>query len=447
MSDRHAKVAARIRPLDELERSWRRSDLIFSMIRDEDAGLWHQRPIPLRHPPIFYLGHLPAFAWNQLGAGVLGKAPIDPKLDRLFERGIDPLSADKAEEARIEAWPARLETELYRDTVRERIREVVSELDEHGDDPLAAGHRIVQLVLEHELMHHETLLYILARAPLDALQRPAEWPDVVQGAAGLPPAVIDLPAAHVRLGVDFEDVPFGWDNEFGHVVREVPAFSIDKLPVTVEQFAAFIEDGGYERETLWTQAAWTWRTTNAVEHPVDWRRVGSSWMIRSLLSEHRLQDVSGWPVHVSHAEAAAYARWQDARLPSEAELTRAAFGAENTRTHPWGNAPWTPERANLEFVTGGREPVGSRPAGATPEGVHELVGNGWEWTCSPFRPLPGFTAWARTYPGYSADFFDDEHHVVFGASWATDRRLIRPSFRNWYQLHYPYTFSTFRLVR
>ena len=80
-------------------------------------------------------------------------------------------------------------------------------------------------------------------------------------------------------------------------------------------------------------------------------------------------------------------------------------------------------------------------------GVEELVGNGWEWTCTPFRPLPGFVPWARTYPGYSVDFFDDAHDVVFGASWATDVKLLRPSFRNWYRRNYPYPFTSFRVVR
>ena len=86
-------------------------------------------------------------------------------------------------------------------------------------------------------------------------------------------------------------------------------------------------------------------------------------------------------------------------------------------------------------------------AGISAWGVMELVGNGWEWTSTPFAPLQGFQAWARTYPGYSTDFFDDAHDVVFGASWATDLKLLRPSFRNWYRRNYPYPFTSFRVVR
>ena len=79
-------------------------------------------------------------------------------------------------------------------------------------------------------------------------------------------------------------------------------------------------------------------------------------------------------------------------------------------------------------------------------GVHDLVGDGWEWTETPFGPFDGFQAWARTYPGYSKDFFDGKHFVLLGASWATDHALIRRSFRNWFQPHYPYVFSKFRTV-
>jgi formylglycine-generating enzyme required for sulfatase activity len=74
------------------------------------------------------------------------------------------------------------------------------------------------------------------------------------------------------------------------------------------------------------------------------------------------------------------------------------------------------------------------------------VGNGWEWTSTPFRPLPGFRP-LEGYEGYSADFFDDQHFVMLGGSWATDVALVRRSFRNWFRPHYPYVFSKFRCVR
>jgi formylglycine-generating enzyme required for sulfatase activity len=107
-----------------------------------------------------------------------------------------------------------------------------------------------------------------------------------------------------------------------------------------------------------------------------------------------------------------------------------------------------PERrhGNFNFASWSPVPVGISPGGASRWGVSELIGNGWELTDSSFEPFPGFTASIDSYPDYSADFFDGKHFVLKGASWATDADLLRPSFRNWYQAHYPYVFAKFRCV-
>jgi formylglycine-generating enzyme required for sulfatase activity len=90
--------------------------------------------------------------------------------------------------------------------------------------------------------------------------------------------------------------------------------------------------------------------------------------------------------------------------------------------------------------------VGSFPAGASAWGVEDLVGNGWEWTSTPFAPFDGFAPMA-SYPVYSTDFFDDQHFVLKGASPVTDDLLVRRSFRNWFRPIYPYVYASFRCVR
>jgi formylglycine-generating enzyme required for sulfatase activity len=153
-----------------------------------------------------------------------------------------------------------------------------------------------------------------------------------------------------------------------------------------------------------------------------------------------------WPVYVSHAEAAAFARWTSTRLPTEAEFQRAAFGSpDGDRPHAWGNEPPSRDRGVFDFATWDPEPCGSHPAGASAWGVEDLIGNGWEWTSTPFAPLPGFRP-APLYPGYSADFFDEQHVVMKGASPATSAELLRPTFRNWFRRHYPYVYAGFRCV-
>jgi formylglycine-generating enzyme required for sulfatase activity len=150
---------------------------------------------------------------------------------------------------------------------------------------------------------------------------------------------------------------------------------------------------------------------------------------------------------VSHAEASAYARWNGRRLPTEPEYHRAAFGTPEgpERAFPWGDTEPSAERGNFGGERDDPVPAGSRLAGASAWGVQELVGNGWEWTSTPFAPFEGFAPMA-TYPQYSADFFDGRHFVLKGASPATPAALVRRTFRNWFQARYSYVYAKFRCV-
>jgi ergothioneine biosynthesis protein EgtB len=429
-----------------LSSAWARTDQLFALL--EPAAL-EVRPIPLRHPFVFYLGHLPAFAFNQIARGVLALPSFEPDFDALFERGIDPLDEAAATAAAIAAWPSIDAILAYRDRVRALVLETVdATADLAVADPLAHGLRVYHLVLEHELMHQETLLYMVQALDPSLKKHPPEIPTPPNAVA---PAVkrVSIPAGRVHLGASLADVDFAWDAELGSLVVDVPAFAIDDLPVTVERFAEFVAAGGYEDHRFWRPDAWSWRQRAGLTHPTTWRRTPDGKLeVAWPLGYVPLRDASGWPVQVSHAEASAFARWRNSRLPTEAELHRAAFTAPDgrARPHPWGHSPPDATRGAFDFNCFGPRPVGSSPQGQSAWGVEELVGNGWEHTSTPFGPLPGFEPWMRNYPGYAADFFDGQHAVVFGASWATDARLIRPSFRNWYQRQYPYPFTSFRCV-
>jgi formylglycine-generating enzyme required for sulfatase activity len=152
-----------------------------------------------------------------------------------------------------------------------------------------------------------------------------------------------------------------------------------------------------------------------------------------------------WPVYVSQAEASAYARWRELKLPTEAQFQRAAFGSPGGREqqYPWGFDAPMPAHGVFDFTSWDPEPAGRHPAGRSAWGVDDLIGNGWEWTSTSFAPFPGFHPMA-SYPEYSADFFDGEHFVMKGASPATARELLRPTFRNWFRARYPYVYATFR---
>ena len=158
-----------------------------------------------------------------------------------------------------------------------------------------------------------------------------------------------------------------------------------------------------------------------------------------------------WPVYVSHAEASAYARWAGKKLPTEAQWQRAAYGTSdgNTRAYPWGNTAPNQERneklGNFDFQSWEPTPVNAFPGGQSAFGVHDMLGNGWEWTSTVFAPFPGFVPFSF-YKGYSADFFDGKHFVMKGGSPRTAACMLRSTFRNWFQAHYQYVYAGFRCV-
>ena len=304
---------------------------------------------------------------------------------------------------------------------------------EREDSPVLRGGLAAWTILEHEPMHQETLDYMWRRLPYEKKVRPADATQPRAGGRAPRPETARIPAGRATLGAAEGEVPFGWDNEFPKTVVDVSGFSIDKHSVTNGEFLEFVER----------------RSTKAGKPggraPVFWERQGQTYFWRGQWGSLPLP--LAWPAWVSHAEASAYARWKGRRLPTEAEYHRAAFGTpgESERLFPWGDAPPDPTRGNFDFQSPEPVPVGSYPAGASAWGVHDLVGNGWEWTSTVFEPFPGFTP-MPSYPLYSADFFDGKHYVMKGASPVTAKELIRRSFRNWFRGNYPYMYAKFRLV-
>ena len=237
---------------------------------------------------------------------------------------------------------------------------------------------------------------------------------------------VRIGAGTATLGADPDEIAFGWDNEFRRLEVPVGEFEIAEYPVTNGDWLAFVADGG--------------------PIPTFWRERDGDWLLRCTFEEIALP--RSWPVYVSHDQAEAYAQWTGTRLPSEAEFHRAAFGTPNgeERAFPWGDEKPAPAHGNFDFERFDPEPVDAHPRGASAWGVADLVGNGWEWTATPFGPLPGFEPMA-SYPQYSADFFDGTHYVMKGASPVTSAELIRRSFRNWFFGDYPYMYAKFRCVR
>lgn len=388
------------------------SDRLFSIVRRDAL---YERPIPDRHRIVFYLGHLEAFEGNLLRDTVGGMPSFDPELDRLFAFGIDPVGTALPSD-RPEDWPSLGEIQDYNQRLREQI-----------DARAVSDTQLLNVAIEHRLMHCETLAYMLHRLPLE--QKVRSEARLQKAAAALRPATIEIPAGSVTLGLSFASGEFGWDNEFEVHTVEDPAFAIDKYKVSNGQFLEFLEAGGYESSNYWSDADWDWKVAQHITHPAFWRLGTEGWLYRGMFEETALP-LTG-PVYVSHAEASAYARWAGKKLPTEEQWQRAAVE--------------TPQRGNADFRYWDPTPVNAFPESSSAFGVVEMIGNGWEWTSSIFAPFAGFKAFPF-YPGYSSNFFDGQHFVIKGGSPRTAACMLRPSFRNWFQPHYPYVYAGFRCV-
>jgi iron(II)-dependent oxidoreductase len=404
----------------QLARARARTDALFGLVPE---SLLFERPIAERHRIAFYLGHLEAFDVNLLLR--LPGARLTDTLDRLFAFGIDPINGDLPRD-RPQDWPAPDELRAYARQARARVDAWLEELGRVR--PQAEDVVRLLAALEHRWMHAETLAYLLNRLPVD---RPIRKLPAVHRTLG-DDDMLTIPAGTAAMGHAGDG--FGWDNEFCAHTVAVPAFRIDRYMVTNAQLLRFLEAGGYREPRYWTEIDWHWRESQNVEHPAAWVRSGGEWLLQSRADAIPFQ--ADWPAYVSHAEASAYARWAGKRLPSEAQWQRAAYGEVTQRD---------PEPGNFDFKRWDPQPVDAQPRGASAFGVIGMLGNGWEWTHSAFAPFPGFRAQAF-YLGYSADFFDDRHFVLKGGSAHTAARLLRPSFRNWFQPHYPHVFAGFRCV-
>jgi ergothioneine biosynthesis protein EgtB len=401
----------------------KQTDRLFDLVHPDAL---YDRPIPERHRIIFYVGHLEAFDWNLLRPG-MGKEPFDPKLDRLFAFGIDPVDGGLPSDVPSD-WPAVEEIHAYRKRVREAV-------DAAEHDPV-----LLHMVREHRLMHAETLAYMLHQLPLERKRSEAQ----IEVEAREPAAAewIQIPSGCATLGAP-RNGHFAWDNERDAHQAFVQSFEMGRYKVTNREYLRFVEDGGYRDRSLWTGAAWEWKEDARIVHPVFWKPEGSSWLYRGMFEEIPLP--ADWPVYVSHAEANAYAHWVGARLPSEAEWHRAAYrepdGGE--RPFPWGADPPDAQRGYFDFARWDPSPVNAFPHARSAFGVEGLLANGWEWTATQFAPFAGFEIHPG-YPGYSADFFDGKHYVLKGGSARTDASMLRRSFRNWFQPHYQYVYAGFR---
>lgn len=380
------------------------------------------------NPPLWEIAHLTWFQENFVLRDLLGRDPVFDDVDRRYDSSV--IGHEKRWSTDL--FPREKAYEYMR-TVRDRIVDFVK----HGRPDEEALHRILYTVY-HDDMHNEAFTYTrqtLGYPPpeLDG----AGNGTIPEGDAPDGSEDLEVPGGIFPLGASRSE-PFVFDLEKWVHQVEVEPFTMARTPVTQGQYADFVEAGGYQMQSFWSDAGWRWRQATNADHPLYWRRDGSGGWLRRDFDEWTELEPDRPVVHVNYYEAKAYCRWADRRLPTEAEWMVAASAEQmedgNRLTgdklrYPWGNDRQDDPPAQLDWRTMGCAGVNAFPEGDSPAGCRQMVGNVWEWTDSDFEPFPGF----------EPDFYEDNAAPWFGArkvlkggAWPTRSRFIRSEYRNYF---------------
>lgn len=388
------------------------------LVDDLSDGQLMGKPLDIINPLLWEIGHVAWFHEKWILRHLAGNDPVLEDADGLYDSMAIPHDT---------RWdlplPGRAQTYRYMEAVRDRVLEAL------GSDPVSDELRyFVMYAVFHADMHGEAFLYTRQTLGHPAPELGGDLPAIEEGDR-LEGDVEIVPSEDFMLGAH-PDESFAFDNEkWAHAVPLAP-FAIARAPITQEDFVAFVEDGGYDRRELWSDAGWEWREAEGAEGPVYWRRRGAGWERRDFDRWVPLEPRRPM-IHVNWHEAETYCRWAGRRMPTEAEWEAAASStlAGEKRRFPWGHQPPEPRRTNFDGHRLGCVGVDALPAGDSEAGCRQMMGNVWEWTASTFGPYPGFEP--DPYREYSEPWFGTRK-VLRGGAWATRGRMMRATWRNYY---------------
>lgn len=408
--------------------TYARYESLFQLLANDAA--YYVKPIPLRHPLIFYLGHTATFYVNKLVLAGLLPQRLNPDFEALFAVGVDEMRWDDLDD-RHYAWPPVAAVWAY----RRQVQAQVDALIQHWPltPPITWEHPwwVILMGIEHERIHLETSSVLIRQHDLAYVRPHLDWAPCRE--YGEPPANtwVSIPAGTVRLGGDFAEPIYGWDNEYGVHQAEVPGFQAARYLVTQREFLGFVNAGGYADAAWWDAEGWAWRTFAQAQHPTFWRRVGGAWHLR-LLAE-AVPMPWDWPVETNCHEARAFCRWQAqvtglaVRLPTEDEWHRLydfVGGVDVPQTQR--------AQANLHLDHyASSTPVTRFTQGA----LADVTGNVWQWTETPIHPFAGFKV-HPLYDDFSVPTFDDQHNLIKGGSWISTGNESRAAARYAFRRHF-----------
>ncbi|HEY7943504.1 MAG TPA: ergothioneine biosynthesis protein EgtB [Casimicrobiaceae bacterium] len=393
-------------------------------LSDEDCAI---QSMPDASPVKWHLAHTSWFFETfLLEPGLPGYRPYHPVFRTLFNSYYNAVGDRHPRPRRgLLSRPSRPEVCAYRAHVDQAMLELLTRV--RDDDGKLAG--LIELGLQHEQQHQELILtdvlHLLSGNPLQPAYAPSAEGDASAANSAAAPVWIEFDGGLAEIGHD--GTGFAFDNELPRHREYLAPFALASRPVTSGEYLAFIGDGGYQRPELWLAEGWDWLNADRIGSPLYWRRDAGEWHRFSLRGV--LPVAPAAPVcHVSLFEADAYARWADARLPTESEWEIAAARARI-------DGCFVEDRALLP-----------RPSADAGGALTQMYGDVWEWTQSAYAPYPGYRPAAGAIGEYNGKFMCNQY-VLRGGSCATPRSHIRASYRNFFPAAARWQFSGFRLAR
>ena len=323
----------------------------------------------------------------------------------------------------------------YFDVITNKVRDVISKPLEKETAYLFT------MAINHECQHQELLVYDLQHL-LGDQYRPAKINEPV-ASSNKEKKAIKVDGGLYNLGYSGKD--YCYDIELPEHKTYLNDYQIDNFLTSNSEYLEFMNDGGYEDYSFWLSDGWDAVKKNGWKSPMYWEKDGDEWITRDFAGKRKINPNE--PVcHVSFYEAAAYCKWANKRLPTEAEWEKAALWnneKEIKMIFPWGNEKPTESHANLlESNIWNCSNVGAYENGKSNYGCYQMIGDVWEWTSSEFIGYPGFKS---GFDEYNDKWFTNQK-VLRGGSFGTPSKSIRGSYRNFFRLDERWLISGFRCV-
>ena len=424
---------------DYFLKTWNIHEKLYTQLASDE--IFYHRGDSLRHIILFYLGHSASFFVNKLYLAKVINSRINPEFESTFAIGVDEMSWDDLDNKNY-TWPEVAAVREYRDQVKEMILKLIDETPLQLPIDWNNPFWIVMMGIEHERIHLETSSVLIRQLPLEEVVN-GKFGELCKETDNAPKnEMLSVEGATMNMGKPANHELYGWDNEYGKLTEEVKEFKAAKYLTSNQEFLEFVNDGGYHKESYWTEEGWNWCKFKEAEMPLFWRKEGDKYHLRLIAEEISMP--WNWPVEVNYLESKAFCNWKTEktgktyRLPTEAEWMRLYEFAELKDQLEWGDT--APGNINLEHFASPC-PVDMFEQG---KGFFDVIGNVWQWTESPITGFPGFKVHPM-YDDFSTPTFDGMHNLIKGGSWISTGNAATKHSRYAFRRHF-YQHAGFRMI-